>query len=353
MSSQTLPSWLGTLGRVMNIGIILLDSERNLSFANEAACELLGCADLEGLARRWARLRARIAETLEKADTDREIKAELQLKKGDAKRRLELEIELLPEEEAGGFLIIVKNKGLVNALEANLRYASKMRALARLFVSAAHDLKAPMNAISIHMELLKRTMWEDSAGEAEGSEKRARLFGTLESELQRLDRTLTDVLSLTHLPKDSFRRLDLSKIVLEAVALLAPVAREQAVTIDHRPGASSIPIRGHRDRFKQALLNICLNALEAMPRGGRLDIEVRSSGPEAMVRVCDTGPGIAPETLRKIWDLHFTTKEDGTGIGLHVSRTIIEALGGSVRVESEVGSGTCFTVTLPVAKNRE
>lgn len=351
MSSQTLPSWIGTLGRVMNIGIILLDSDRNLSFANEAACELLGCSDLEGLARRWGRLRPRIAKTLDKAEADGEVKEDLQLKKGEARRRLELEIEPLREEEAGGFLIIVKNKGLVHALEANLRYASKMRGLARLFVAAAHDLKAPMNAISIHMELLKRAMEEDFDGDGARAEKRARLLGTLQSELERLDRTLTDVLSLTVLPKDSYRRLELSKLVQEVVALLAPVARENAVNLDYRPGAAPIPIRGHRDRFKQALLNICLNALEAMPQGGRLDIEVRSKGSRADVRVCDTGPGIPPDRLERIWDLHFTTKEDGTGIGLHVSRTIIEALGGTVQAESRIGRGACFVVTLPVAKS--
>jgi len=337
----------------MNIGIILLDADRNLSFANEAACELLGCSDLDGLARRWERLRPRIEKTLDKVETAGEVKEELQLKKGEARRRLELEIEPLPEEEAGGFLIIVKNKGLVHALEANLRYATKMRGLARLFVAAAHDLKAPMNAISIHMELLKRAMQVDFDEDGEGAETRARLFGTLESELKRLDRTLTDVLSLTVLPKDSHRRLELCKLVEEAVALLAPVAREQAVSLDYRPGARPIPIRGHRDRFKQALLNICLNALEAMPEGGRLDIKVRSRGSRVELRVCDTGPGIPPDRLERIWDLHFTTKEDGTGIGLHVSRTIIEALGGTVRAESETGRGTCFVVTLPVAESKE
>ena len=175
----------------------------------------------------------------------------------------------------------------------------------------------------------------------------------MQTELQRLDRALTDVLNLALLPKDSSQRLDLMEVVQEVENLVTPMAREQRVAVGRKGGGSAILIWGHRDRFKQALLNIFLNALEAMPGGGQLEIEVTATGREARVQIRDTGPGMAPETLNRIWDLHFTTKEDGTGIGLHVSRTILEALGGAVHVESEVGHGTCFTVTLPVYTNQD
>ena len=354
MARQTLPGWLRTLGRVMNIGIILLDPDQRPSFANEAACELLDCADLDALSRHWERFRPGFAETLRKMNrAGGEAKVEIQLKKGEATRHLELEIEPLLEDEAGGYLVVVKNKDLVHALENNLRYASKMRALARLFVSAVHDLKAPMNAISIHMELLKRAMQGGSRTDERDREKRTRLFLTVQTELQRLDRALTDVLNLALLPKDSSQRLDLMEVVQEVENLVTPMAREQRVAVGRKGGGSAILIWGHRDRFKQALLNIFLNALEAMPGGGQLEIEVTATGREARVQIRDTGPGMAPETLNRIWDLHFTTKEDGTGIGLHVSRTILEALGGAVHVESEVGHGTCFTVTLPVYTNQD
>jgi len=107
-------------------------------------------------------------------------------------------------------------------------------------------------------------------------------------------------------------------------------------------------IVGHRDRLKQAFLNITTNALDAMPDGGRLNLVLATQDRHATLAIRDTGPGMSAEVVRKIYNMHFTTKAGGTGIGLYVARSIIEAHGGDIQVDSEPGHGTCFQVQLPL-----
>ena len=108
-------------------------------------------------------------------------------------------------------------------------------------------------------------------------------------------------------------------------------------------------MRGYRDRLRQAFLNVAVNALEAMPRGGHLTVEARRNGTQASVALRDDGPGIPPEALPRLFDPDFSTKDGGSGIGLHVARAVVELHGGEIRVESEPGRGTDVRVTVPLA----
>ena len=106
-------------------------------------------------------------------------------------------------------------------------------------------------------------------------------------------------------------------------------------------------MRGYPDRLRQAFLNVAVNALEAMPRGGRLIVEARPDGTRASVALRDNGPGIPPEALPHLFDPDFSTKDGGSGIGLHVARALVELHGGEIRVESEPGHGTDVRVPSP------
>jgi signal transduction histidine kinase len=108
-------------------------------------------------------------------------------------------------------------------------------------------------------------------------------------------------------------------------------------------------VRGYPDRLRQAFLNVAVNALEAMPRGGRLTLEARRDGTQARIAVRDTGPGIPAATLQRVYDPDFTTKDGGSGIGLHVARAVVELHGGEIGVESEPGRGTDVLVVVPLA----
>ena len=111
---------------------------------------------------------------------------------------------------------------------------------------------------------------------------------------------------------------------------------------------SPVVLVGYRDRLKQSLLNVAVNALEAMPGGGRMSLELVVDGTFALTRVTDTGRGVPTDSLARIYDRDFTTKGSGSGIGLYVARTLVEMHGGEIQVESEEGRGTSVEVRLPI-----
>jgi signal transduction histidine kinase len=191
----------------------------------------------------------------------------------------------------------------------------------------------------ITLELLKESLRTSDADPALVTRQR-RHVDMLRDELQRLNRTLQSLLTQTPLVRDNTQRFDARELVDDVLALLAPQAREQKVAISYEPPAEPVPLVGKRDRLKQALLNIVVNALEAMPGGGALTVALACDRARVHISVRDTGPGIPAEILGLIYQPHFTTKEGGTGIGLYVARSVVEAHGGTIEVESAAGAGT-------------
>jgi signal transduction histidine kinase len=156
------------------------------------------------------------------------------------------------------------------------------------------------------------------------------------------------LLAQTAPPAEKPERFDLRGVLEEISALLYPQARHQQVELVTELPENSLPVTAYRDQIKQAILNIAINALEVMPEGGKLTLSLELDGSIAQVRITDSGPGIPGELHDRIFDMHFTTKQTGTGIGLYVARSIFEAQGGSVRTESTGPEGTTFALTLPL-----
>jgi signal transduction histidine kinase len=144
-------------------------------------------------------------------------------------------------------------------------------------------------------------------------------------------------------------RFDLTGSLADLMALLTPQAKKQGVEVETRLPDEPLPMRGYPDRLRQAFLNVAVNALEAMPNGGRLTLEARREGKRARVALRDTGPGIAPEALPRLYDAEFSTKNGGSGIGLHVARALVELHGGEIEIASALGRGTDVEVTVPLA----
>jgi signal transduction histidine kinase len=149
------------------------------------------------------------------------------------------------------------------------------------------------------------------------------------------------------------QEFDLQTALVELVALLAPQARRQGIELRPAPGEAPLRLHGYPDRLRQALLNIAVNALEAMPRGGSLAIETRREGERADITVTDSGSGIPAEDIARIYDPDFSTKEGGSGIGLYVARALVELHGGEINVESAPGRGTRVRLRLPLSPSPE
>ncbi len=339
--------WFGALMRVMDVGLVLLTVKHDLEFANAQACAFLGYDDADDLARHWAEFQRLLAPALERASGDGATPFDVEVSARGRSRKLRLEIYRLDEDSCDAVLVVVKDRAMVGALEDELALAIQMRALTRFLMEVVHDLRAPLNAMVINLELLKDALPDDD--DAERSAKRRRYVGVLGDEVQRLNRSLTSLLTQTPRLGEASQRFDARALLEELVALLGPQAKAQHVAIETALPARTVPIDGRRDRVKQALLNIAINALEAMPQGGTMRVGLAREEGAAEVTIRDEGPGIPPELMPRIYAMHVTTKSGGTGIGLYVARSVVLAHRGTIRVESPAEGGTVVRVTLPLA----
>jgi signal transduction histidine kinase len=335
---------LGALVKAMNIGVLLLGKGKSLDFANPPARELFGCPEPHELERRWPEIGA-MFDGMQKQQASRQV--DLDVPVNGETSRLRLELYRLDEPDGEGHLVLVKSRDSLSALENELGLAIQMRGLARFYKAFAHDLKAPLNAMVMNLELLKETLRERDGGEPR-RERQLKYAEVIRQELWRLDRQLRTLLSHVVPADDTAEQIDLCELIRNLGDLLAPQAKQQRVSLTTDVPEHEILFTGHRDRLKQAMLNIAINALEAMPNGGNLSIGLARQDERAEIQVRDDGPGIAPELLAKVYEMHFTTKSGGTGVGLFVARSVVESQGGKIQVDSQPGSGTCFRVELPL-----
>ena len=339
--------WFGALTRVMDMGVVLLAPNRELDFANAPACSLLGYETPDELKRHWPEFRHLFEPGFERAADERSFPLDVELTNGGRTRKLRFELCRLDEPTCDGLLALIKDRDMLDALDDELALAIQMRGLTHFYMEVVHDLKAPLNAMVINLELLKDTLTpgEDSAR----YERQRRYVDVLGEEVQRLNHSLTSLLTQTPRLAEASQRFDLRELVQELAALLSPSAKAQHVTLETTIPDERLPVVGRRDRLKQALLNVAINGLEAMPEGGLMGIALRRDGETARIAVRDSGPGIPPEISRRIYAAHFTTKSGGTGIGLYVARSVITAHQGTIRLESTVGAGATVDITLPLA----
>ncbi|MGQ0749872.1 MAG: sensor histidine kinase [Betaproteobacteria bacterium] len=337
--------WLEVLSRIMNVGMLVVGRTGSVEFASNMALELLACKDRKQLQERWPELR-RLLQLGSAASAGKQRRASVELPQAGGVRFLRLELHAPPGATPGGCLVLLRDRQAADALETDLLLASRMRSLVHVYRVLAHDLKAPLNAMQLTLELLADSSAYDDA--LDGAARRRRHVEVLREELARLNRILQTMLDRKE-PLEMLRqRFDLREVIREIVVLLAPQARGQRVDLRILLPDNAVWLHGYRDRIKQALLNIAINGLEAMPGGGRLELYLSAGDTELSVRITDTGSGIPDELLEAVEQIYFTTKSEGSGIGLYVARLVVESHGGQMAVQSRTGAGTTFTVTLPL-----
>jgi len=341
---------ISAVANFMDVGLLWLSGDRRLEFANPTACELLGCRQPDELQSRWDSVARLLADALARLPTERagSVRADVEFPIGERVHRLRFEVHRPSDDGSEGLLILVKDRALLDAYETDLRLAMQMRGLARVYSALAHELKAPLGAMALNLEMLDDTLQADDEETPRNRERQQRYARVLREELDRLNRSLLSVLSQTTSVDRQRQGFDLGAVLRDVEVLLSPQARRQGVEFEIQVPSGDVPLFGQADRMKQALLNIATNALEAMPQGGRIDVSLETENGSARVSIRDNGPGIPPEILEKIYSMYFTTKDGGTGIGLYVARSIVESHGGDIHVASESGRGACFDITLPL-----
>lgn len=224
------------------------------------------------------------------------------------------------------------------------RDARRLVALSRLSAGIAHEIKNPLNAMSIHLELLRGAL--PAGGDATAH------LSVITKELRRLDEVVQTFLKFSRPEKLTLVPVAISRLCEEIRPVIEAEAEPRRIRVRFDGPAGLPEVPGDAAALQQALLNLALNACQAMPTGGELTIAAASRGDQVAITVTDTGVGIPPEQLDKIFHLYFTTKDQGTGIGLAMVYRTIQLHDGDITVSSSVGRGTTFTITLPAGTGR-
>jgi len=231
-------------------------------------------------------------------------------------------------------------------LEARLLHQEKMAAFGLLAAEVAHDMGNPLSSIDAQLQLLDR---ENLAGET------TEVFDTIHHEVRRLHRILHEIVNFARRRRDEACLVSVQAVVEDAVRLLRHDRRMQSISLVNSFDDDTPAVFMIEDHLVQVALNLLINAVDAMPDGGTLRIEIQPAGNVVALRIHDTGIGMDRSTLKQCIEPLFTTKEEGkgTGLGLSITKDIIEAAGGSLELHSSLGHGTTIIVSIPAARLSE
>ncbi len=231
----------------------------------------------------------------------------------------------------------------VKALEAEVAHRERLSALGNLAATVAHEVRNPLNAISMGLQRLRMEFQP-----TEDRDQYSHLTELMLGETHRLNSIVEQFLSLARPIEIQAETLPVPEILKELAALEDSDAQRSHVQIRVIAAADLPALKADPNHLTQVLLNLMLNGLQAMPEGGTLTLEAKTSNSNFLIAVTDTGTGIAPENLSRIFEPYFTTKPQGSGLGLAISRRIIEAHGGTITVSNQAGGGCRFEVSLPL-----
>jgi hypothetical protein len=253
-------------------------------------------------------------------------------------------IEFAPKpKEPGRFtaLMTIRDARHHRRLESQLDLSERLDAMSRITSSVAHEIKNPLNSIAARLDYLQSWATSDFP-EAEED------IQTIFREVNRLDRVVRTFLDFTRPVELSREQIDMVGLAAEVAELLRPDAARKGVTVRFSGSRDAVLVCGDPDLLKEAILNIATNGIEAMRQGGELAISVTRDDGQCLVTISDQGPGIPEEQRQKIFQLYFTTKEGGSGLGLPMSYRAIQLHGGAIELESEAGRGATFYLNLPI-----
>ena len=240
-----------------------------------------------------------------------------------------------------GALLTLRDAESVRTIEDEIELSRRLSAIGRLTSGVAHEVKNPINAIVVHLEVLREKFTIDDP-------EVRRHMSVIDSEIRHLDRVVQTLVDFTRPVELHLAPKDLAEVVAEVLELAGPDAQRHGIKLISFPVQGILPVKVDADLVQQALLNIVLNGVQSMPKGGILTVNALRSGAEGLVEVRDQGKGIPPEIREKIFNLYFTTKKEGTGIGLPMAYRVMQLHNGSVDFESSK-IGTTFRLHFPLA----
>ncbi len=264
----------------------------------------------------------------------------------DRGKRIQVSLDFIQEQGSNiGALLTMRDAESVRRIEDEIEMSRRLSASGRLTRGVAHEVKNPINAIVLHLQLLQNKLQEVDPD----TRRHVDIIG---NEIRRLDRVVQILVDFTR-PRDlRLEEIDLRRLLEDVASLASPDAQQHGVTISRQFPAEPLNVKVDSDFMRQAVLNIVLNGVQAMANGGVLTIGSRREQDIVITEIQDQGGGIPQEIQDKIFELYFTTKKEGSGIGLAQTYQIMQWHYGSIDFESTPGVGTTFRLRIPLAGSR-
>ncbi|ADN01512.1 two-component system sensor histidine kinase NtrB [Spirochaeta thermophila] len=342
----------GRLEDVLNSlpeAILVLDEDDRLAFANRLALRL-GVVEEDSEGRRLedavrdTQIREHVRALLSREETVRGREFTFDL---GGRRRI-FRVDVLPLVRAGmirGTLVLMEDVTDQRAQEVRLKRMESLASLTTLAASVAHEIKNPLGAISIHLQLIERLLSQKGCL---STEEVSPYVGVIKEEIERLNRIVVDFLFAVRPINLEREELSVRELVEETLSLVGPELAQAGVRVDIRIPEDIPSLSLDRRYIKQALLNLIKNAVQAMPEGGVLTVWAQLRDGRLALSFSDTGVGIPEHLKEKIFEPYFTTKDTGSGLGLTLVYKIVQEHGGEIEVQSKEGKGTTFTLLFPI-----
>lgn len=355
---------LGRILESLEIGVIVLDRRGAVILTNESARRIFpleapahsGAGFLDALGN-FPQVEAVVKPALREGT----LLKEKEIPIGSPENARTVRVSTLPlinrPRKESGTLVLISDVSEEVALQRQMKDAERLSTMGTLAAVLAHEIRNPLEALNLNLELLERNLQHVQAPPAEG-EKIEKYIRVFDSEVSRLAGVVENFLSFARPVHAASGSIRLDAILRQVVELVENQLRSRKVTIRAEIGGEPISVRGYEDRLKQLFLNLVINGIDAMPNGGILSIKaesVRRANADqpnlcAVISVQDTGEGIAPEKIPRLFEPFFSTRSRGTGLGLTIADRIAREHGGIITVESVPGTGSKFTVELPVSQ---
>lgn len=325
-------------------GLISVNREKKIVTLNRKAAEFLGAKEEDLKNKEISKVFGINIENLlkEKGGVLRDWELRVSNKEGT---QIPLSLSAAPlkdeNEQEMGSVLLLRDLREIRDLQERVRRSERLASLGRLAAGVAHEIRNPLSSIRGFAQFFQNRF--------KGQEKEQEYAAVMVREVDRLNRVITELLDFAR-PKEPHREShNLQEILEQTLKVLEPELAGRNIGVEKKLDASLPRILADRDQLSQAFLNLMLNALESMEGEGKLRISLESEGASALtISIADTGKGIPPEDLERVFEPFFSTKRKGTGLGLAIVHQIVENHKGEIRVESREGEGTTFRITLPI-----
>ncbi|MCP5144906.1 MAG: hypothetical protein H6978_08795 [Gammaproteobacteria bacterium] len=336
-----------TVSDLIPLGVLGFDRDGQMRFANQIARDLLGMGGGKEPSADLREFRRYIETLIANTPADKTaIRGQYQMVSRQALQAIAVDVICGEQRTIGDAIIVLRDKHQLESLQDDLRAALRFRCLHLTYTGGTHELRAPLGAMTLNLEMLRISLGEESIP----ADAKARLLLYVEYLQNDVDRISNSVSALLEQSKESDKTrllVDLNDLLKETIDLFRTQAELAGITLKFVPASSPLDFVGSPGSLRQVFVNILMNAIEAIKSGGVVTIStvVRNNDYEIIFE--DTGVGMPKDIAKRVFDMHFTTKSSGTGIGLYVSRVIVEDHGGDIALNTELGKGTTVRVTLP------